>query len=249
MQQTGAIVDALKRALKARGVTYAQVAQALRLSEPTVKRMFASGNFTLARFEQICNLTRTTIGELARSAEGDKDEVSQLTPEQERAIMADRKLLLVALCALNHLTLEQMVQAYSLTKAECIGLLARLDRIKFLELLPGNRIKLRLTRAFSWLPNGPIQQYFKARAQRDYFASHFDRPGELLLVVNAMISAPSSETTMARLRRVANELTETHHAEAHLPLGERRPLTLIVAMRPWELEEFRDLRRRSTPRT
>jgi hypothetical protein len=249
VQQTTAIVDALKRALKGRAITYAQVAKALRLSEPSVKRMFASGHFTLARLEQICDLAHTTIGDLARSAEGDKDEVSQLTAEQERAIMSDRKLLLVALCALSHLTLEQMLQTYALSKTECIGLLVKLDRIKFLELLPGNRIKLRLTRAFSWLPNGPIQQYFKARAQREYFGSNFDRPGELMLVVNSVVSTASSETTMGRLRRVANELTETHHAEAHLPLGERRPLTLIVAMRPWELEEFRDLRRRASSRT
>jgi transcriptional regulator with XRE-family HTH domain len=244
MQQTEAIVEALKRALKARGITYAQAAQALGLSEPSVKRLFATGSFTLERLEQICELARTSIGELARAAEVGKDEVSQLTPEQERAIMADPKLLLVALCALNRLGLEQIVQAYAISKAECIALLVKLDRIKFLELLPNNRIKLRVTRAFSWLPNGPIQQYFKARAQREYFASNFDRAGEVMLLVNAMLSKASSEQIIARLRRIANEFAEMHHADAHLPLGERRPASLIVAIRPWELEEMRALRRK-----
>ena len=244
MQQTEAIVEALKRALKARGITYAQAAQTLGLSEPSVKRLFATGSFTLERLEQVCELARTSIGELARAAEGDKDEVSQLTAEQERAIMADPKLLLVALCALNHLTLEQIVQAYALSKTECIALLVKLDRIKLLELLPNNRIKLRVTRAFSWLPNGPIQQYFKARAQREYFASPFDRAGEVMLLVNGMLSKASSEQMIARLRRIANEFAEMHHADAHLPLGERRPASLIVAIRPWELEEMRALRRR-----
>jgi transcriptional regulator with XRE-family HTH domain len=244
MQQTLAIVEALKRALKARGVTYAQVARALDLSEPSVKRMFASGHFTLERLEQACELARTSITELARAVEGGRDDVSQLTAEQERAIMSDRKLLLVALCALNHLTLEQMVQAYTLTKAECIVLLVKLDRIQLLELLPGNRIKLRVTRAFAWLPNGPIQQYFKARAQSEYFASSFDRPGELMLMVNGMLTRASADAVAAKLRRVANEFTQTHHDEAHLPLGERRAVSLVMAIRPWELEEFRDLRRR-----
>jgi hypothetical protein len=244
MQQTLAIVEALKRTLKARGITYATVAQSLGLSEPSVKRMFASGHFTLDRLEQACELARTTISDLVRAAEGTKDEVSQLTPDQERAIMSDRKLLLVALCALNHLTVEQIVQTYALTRAECVALLVKLDRIQFLELLPGDRIKLRVTRAFSWLPGGPIQQYFKARAQREYFASSFDRTGEMMLVVNGMLTGASAEAVAAKLRRIANEFTETHHSEAHLPLGQRRAVSLVIAVRPWELEEFRDLRRR-----
>jgi hypothetical protein len=158
--------------------------------------------------------------------------------------MADPKLLAVALCALSHITLEQMVQTYALSKTECIGLLLKLDRIKFLELLPNNRIKLRVTRAFTWLPNGPIQQYFKARAQREYFASSFDRPSETMLLVNGMLSKASSEAVIARLRRIANEFADLHHADAHLPLGERRPASLLLAIRPWELEDLRALRRR-----
>ena len=113
--------------------------------------------------------------------------------------MADRRLLLVALCALNHLSLEQIAQTYTLSKAECIQLLVQLDRIGFLELLPNNLIKLRVTRAFSWLPDGPIQQYFKARAQHEYFASSFAGPGELMLVVNGMLSRASNNTVVARL--------------------------------------------------
>jgi transcriptional regulator with XRE-family HTH domain len=245
MQQTLAIVEALKRTLKARGITYAQVARSLRLSEPSVKRLFASGHFTLDRLEQVCELAHTTIADLARSVDGSKDEVARLTPAQERAIMADRRLLLVALCALNHLSIEQIVQTYTLTRAECIALLVKLDRIQFLELLPGDRIKLRVTRAFSWLPNGPIHQYFQSRAQNEYFASDFDRAGEMMLVVNGMLSRASADAVAAKLRRIANEFTETHHAEAHLPLGQRRAVSLVVAVRPWELEEFRHLRRRT----
>jgi hypothetical protein len=34
-----------------------------------------------------------------------------------------------------------------------------------------------------------------------------------------------------------------NHHDAHLPLGERRAATLILAMRPWEVEELQALRR------
>ena len=140
--------------------------------------------------------------------------------------------------------LFRSVDTYALSKTECIGLLLQLDRIKFLELLPNNRIKLRVTRAFTWLPNGPIQQYFKTRAQREYFASSFDRPGETMLLVNGVLSKASSEAVINRLRRIAKEFADMHHADAHLPLGERRPASLLLAIRPWELEDLRALRRR-----
>jgi transcriptional regulator with XRE-family HTH domain len=248
MKQTVAVVDALKRALRARGVTYAEVAKALRLSEASVKRLFSSGHFTLERFEQVCELARTSLSELAKSMDSGSEDISQLTLEQEREIMGDRKLLLVALCALNHLSLEQITHAYDVSKPECIRLLVTLDRIKLLELLPNNRIKLRVTRAFSWRPNGPIQQYFKARAQNEFFGSRFDQPGELMLLVNGMLSKASTEAIIAKLRRIANEVAELHHADAHRPLGERRASSLLVALRPWELDEFRELRRKQPPR-
>ena len=50
------ITEALKRCLKARGMTYASLAVALELSEASVKRLFSSGSFTLKRVEQICRV-------------------------------------------------------------------------------------------------------------------------------------------------------------------------------------------------
>jgi hypothetical protein len=244
VKQMEAVVEALKRALKSRGVTYAQVASGLGLSQASVKRMFSTGHFTLARFEQVCDLAHTSITELARELDGGKEEVEKLTLQQERSIMADRKLLLVAICALSHLSLEQIIHTYSLSKAECIQLLVQLDRIGFLELLPNNVIKLRVTRAFSWLPDGPIQQYFKSRAQPEYFGSSFSKPGELMLVSSGVLSAASTSAVIARLRRIANEFTDLHHGDAGLPLGERRAATMVLAIRPWELQAFKDLRRK-----
>ena len=243
MAESSTLVESLKRALRARRISYAQVAIVLDLSEASVKRLFSRGGFTLERFEQICRLAGTSMMELAREADRGKDIVSQLTLEQERAIMRDRKLLLMAVCVLNNLSLDAIVGTYAITKAEGIRLLLELERIRFLELLPENRIRLRVTHTFTWLPNGPIQQYFKAKAQNEYFRAHFDGAGETMLLVNGMLNAAGSSLMLSKLRRLANEFAEMHENQKHLPLGERRPCTLLLAQRPWELEDFRELRR------
>jgi len=51
MGQRTQIVAELKRALRARGLTYAQVAKHLQLSEASVKRLFAAGDLSLERLK------------------------------------------------------------------------------------------------------------------------------------------------------------------------------------------------------
>jgi hypothetical protein len=243
MTETDALIDGLKRALRARGLTYAHVGKKLRLSEASIKRLFSKGGFSLERFEQACALAGTSVLELAKEAAKESEAVSQLTLEQERAIMRDRKLLLVAVCALNHLDVEDIVSLYQLSKADCVRLLLELQKIRFLELLPENKIRLRVTHTFTWLPNGPIQQYFKAKAQNEYFAAHFDKPAETMLLVNAMLTPQSIALMNSKLRRLANEMAELHEEHKRLRMGERRSVTLLLALRPWELQDFTDLRR------
>lgn len=244
MAQTTSLVEALKRELKARGITYAQVARSIGMSEASVKRMFSQESFTLKRFDEICQFARVDIADLARAAETRKREISQLTLEQEREIVGNRKLFLVAVCALNHCSFEQILDTYDLAEPELVRLLARLDKLKFIELLPGNRIRLLVSRTFSWLPDGPIQQFFKTQAQHEFFRSRFDGEGELMLFVNGMLSRASSAAMIEKLKRVANEFSERHNDDLPLPIEQRFGNSLLVAIRPWNMQAFRELERK-----
>ena len=103
--------------------------------------MFSRRDFTLKRLDDICRCAQIEFSELARAVVRDETLISHLTLEQEKEIVSDRKLFLVAVCALNHVTFDQIVETYDISTAECVQLLARLDRLKFIELLPGNRIE------------------------------------------------------------------------------------------------------------
>src|SRR5918996_3398063 len=149
MAHTAALVEVLKRELRARGITYANLAPRLQLSEASVKRMFSRRDFTLKRLDEICKHAEIDFSELARAVVREETLISHLSLEQEKEIVADRKLFLVAVCALNHVTFDQIVESYDISAAECVQLLARLDRLRFLELQPGNRIKLLVSRTFA----------------------------------------------------------------------------------------------------
>ena len=248
MSQAVEVVEALKRSLKAKNLTYAHVARELKMSEASVKRMFSSYSFTLERFEQVCQLAGLGLTELAREVDSEKNFISHLTLEQERDVVGNGKLFLVAVCALNHMSLEQIIATYEISKSEGIQFLLTLDKIKFLELMPRNRIKLKVSPNFAWLPNGPILQYFRKQAQHEYFRSDFDGPNEVIMVINAMLSPASSAQMIAKLRKVAGEFSDLHNDDKQLLIGERRPASVVLALRPWELDAFNKLRRKRRPK-
>lgn len=238
-----ALVDALKRVLKSRGLTYADIAGGLGLSEASVKRIFSRRDFTLERIDEICRIAGVDFAELARAASEERASKEHLTVEQETEIVSDPKLLLVALCAVNNWTLDEIVRTYDLTRAECTRCLARLDRLRIIELAPGDRIRPLISRTFSWRPGGPIQRFFHARIEAEYLGSRFDRPDELFLFASGMLSRASSAELVTRLRRVARDFAEQHREDLALPLASRVGTSLLVALRPWEPRAFRQLRR------
>jgi transcriptional regulator with XRE-family HTH domain len=248
MAYSAAFVDALKRQLKSRNVTYGELARALHLSEATLKRMFSRRDFTLKRFDEICEAAKIDFSELVRSLTREQTLLTRLTLEQEKEIVSDEKLFLVAVCAVNYVTFDQILEQYDITPAECIRLLTRLDHLKFLELQPGNRIRMLVSRAFSWHPNGPIQRYFNEHAHHEFFRSGFDGADEFLVVLNGLLSKSSAAAILDVLKRTAREFADRTSDDARLPLGERSPMSLCVAIRHWELAAFAKLRRPRTTR-
>jgi transcriptional regulator with XRE-family HTH domain len=244
MSASAALIDTLKRELKAQGVTYAAVARALGMSEASVKRMFSRKDFTLKRLDQVLDFAGLELAELTRSLERRDRLVSRLTPQAEKAIVADKRLVLVALRVLHQWPVEKIIRTYSMSEAECIRHLVRLDRMGIIRLLPGNRYRLLLSRTFSWIPDGPFQGFFKAQAQNEYFRTRFDGPDELMLFVTGRLSKSSREAMLVRLRRVANEFADLHSDDTRRPFDECTAMHMLVAIRPWELSKFSEMQRK-----
>lgn len=243
MVQSQRMVDALKQALKTRGVSYAQVGDHLGLSLSSVKRLFASGALSLERLESVCDLAGLDLLELARLADARRLRVSSLTAAQERELVDDPALLLVAVCAMNRWSFEKILGRYRLGVPQLVALLARLDRMGLIELLPGNRIRLRVARNFAWLPDGPIHRHFVARVQSEFLSGAFAPERDLHRFAWGMLSAESAtvlRTKMEELMDAFDDLTRGDEVRA----GDAASGTcLLVALRQWEPTAFRAMRR------
>lgn len=242
MGQSADLLLALKRELRARRLTYAMLAAKMGMAESTVKRMFARGNLNLSRLEAICEFAEIDYGSLVRGRVNDEKLVTSLTVEQEGELIDDSKLFLVAVCLMNLLSFDEILEIYALTAPEVIGCMTRLDRIGFVRLLPHNRYRLLLARTFSWVPNGPIQQSFKANAP-SFFNSDFGGSDEMLVFLNARLTPEHLSGFLDRLKRVARDFSDQHSEDSVYAHQLRRPVSLLIAARPWHMEFMDELLR------
>lgn len=243
MSTTADLVIALKKELKAAQMTYADLARHLDLAESSVKRMFARGDMPLSRIDAICRAIGLDFADLARRIADSQPLLQEMTLEQETAVVADRKLLLMAICVLSQWTLEQITSTYRVSTSEGIGYLAQLDRIGIIELRPGNRYRLRLAKTFRWRARGPVMDYFRENAVLDYFGGRFDQPGEGMLLVHGSIAKHLAPGFVERLQRLAQDFSQQHLQDQKLAPEQREGYTMVLAMRSWELATFSLLRR------
>ena len=246
MAQTPALIDTLKQVLKDHGLTYRQVADKLEMSEANVKRMFARRRMTLDRLEAICRLIPMELSDLFHLFEESRHQISHLTLEQEEELVRDPLLLLVAVSVRNRLGFEDILTNYRISESECIRCLAALDRLKVIDLLPGNRIKLRIDEDFRWLPNGPIERFFEKRILSQFLRAGFHGELETRLFVFGLLGEDSVKLLRRRLETISREFADLHRQDSHLPLKDRRTIGLFLAMRPWEAEVFRPYSRRQS---
>jgi hypothetical protein len=153
----------------------------------------------------------------------------------------------MATCCLSQWTFEQIVTTYAYSDAEAVSYLAQLDRLGIIELRPLNRYRLLVAKTFRWRPNGPVMDYFRHHVAADYFDAAFDGEGEMLMLVHGQVGRSLAMAFNERLQRVAQDFAQQHLADQKLPPDQKRPYTLLIGMRSWLFEAFRDLRRVPPP--
>lgn len=243
LSQSGQLVDTLKLELRKQRITYRQVAQKLDLAEASVKRLFAEKSFSLKRLEQVCEMLNMDFHDLVMQMEKNVELTTELTLEQEKELVSDIKLLLMAHFLVNKHDFPSIIENYEISETEGIRLLARLDRMKIIELQPGNRVKLLISPNFNWIRNGPIQRFFEQTVQSEFFESSFDGPGELRIFSSGMLSRDAGIEAIKKIKHLVKEVNELIIASETLPADQRFGTSMLVAMRPWEVKAFRNLRR------
>ncbi|HKT73025.1 MAG TPA: helix-turn-helix transcriptional regulator [Steroidobacteraceae bacterium] len=231
------IVTELKRALRESDVTYAEVARKLGLSLASVKRLFSTGDFTLQRVDAICDLIGVRLAEILERAHERSAPEKQLTVGQEQQIVADPKLFFVTWLVLNRTPFEEIVRDYRFGERDVLGYFIKLDRLKVIELQPGNRVRLLVNRQFSWRAGGPVQKYVHQKLLREFFASHFSGPQDEFFFHGRAVTENALSQLKRALRNAARECVEIIERDrTGRAMG--KGAALVLALRPWKYSGF-----------
>ncbi len=239
MSESYALIKELKRQLKLSGLHYVDVAQHLEVSEGTVKRLLAEGHqISLERLEHICQLIGLEMAELFKLAASHNKGLESLTLEQEKHLIEDKALLLIAICVLNGYQFEQIIDQYTFCESELVQKLAQLDRLSIIDLLPGNKIRLRVSPTFQWQTGGPIQRFFQQQVQEAFFQSYFSAEDEKLSMATGLMSIPTNKKLQHKLQKVIDEFYQACQSDNSLEMREKHGTSLVIAMRRWTFPLF-----------
>ena len=238
------LVEALKACLKARGLTYGALAKRLGLSEPTVKRMFSRGSFTLERIERILEVIELDLQELARLAREGSPAPAELTQEQELGLARDERLFSVFWLVQNQWSFAEIVAGFAISRAELTAAYARLEHLQLIRWGPGERARLLVRRDFRWRDGGPVKKTYGPRVMSEFLAARFKQPLEFLRFESRQMSPESAALLKRRLERLALDFNELAEADSAAPGGKRIGVALLAACRPWEFSAVHGLKRR-----
>ena len=237
------IVATLKQQLKLRGITYKALAERLQLSESAIKNMFATGNLSLKRLDELCEVLELDIGELVSIADVHEPRLEELSVEQEQELVTDNRLLLVVYCLVNYWSVDEIVERYEITEKDYRSILLRLNRLALIELQPNDRVRLLISSNFRWRKNGPIERFFRSRVQEEFFNADFTEDGAIRVVKNGMLSKKAQIELVDRLRSIGEQFDDVARDERKLPARQRQGTTMVLAIRNWFFAGFRELER------
>ena len=243
MSQIKQVTQRLKQLLKEQGMTYKSLSEQLRLSEASIKRCFSQQSFTLERLEQVCEALGLTLSDVFIQVAQTQPRVSQLSQAQERELLENPRLLLAAVCVRDGWQFNEIIDYYDISEPEAVRLMVKLDRLKLIEFLPGNRYRLLIAQDFRWIPGGPLERFMEQEVMVKFMAPKKNEPWAFRFYLRGRYSASSVEIIQRRLNQLTREAAELNEEDARLPISERTHMGLLMAMRPWEPSLFEAMRR------
>lgn len=245
MNQTTALLETLKKYLKAQGITYQQLANEMELSEASVKRMFSKKVISLVRLEEICRILHIDFYDLAvMDRERHRKPDKMLTVEQEQVLVNDEKLFIFLYFLVNGWKVPLIIQDYDYSESDAIQMLGKLEKLGILEHHPNYRVRLLISKNVFWQPKGPVWHAYQKLVTEDFLASPFGSPNERYLFSPGQLSETSLRLICKKIDNLIKEFNQLAEMDAARPLKNRRSTAIFIGFRSWVFTRIANLHRR-----
>lgn len=231
MSEASLMLEAFKRTLKAKGVTYKELAKKLSLSEASVKRLFSEESFSLKRFEEAAAAVNISLSEIMKSIDSHLTELPRvLTEDQEQLLADNEKLFSLFYLLLNGATIAHLKKNFKGSLIEVEKLLLLLDKSSLIELHSEKKYKFLTSPNLIWRANGPLRRKFEGQVKEEFMDGDFSSPNSMLKFVNGRIAKSSLE----HFSRQVEKLLRSYEQLVEVGGQDVDNISFLVAFRPFE---------------
>jgi transcriptional regulator with XRE-family HTH domain len=228
------LLRTLKNIFKSRGLLYQHVAEAIGVSETTVKRYLTGHGLTVDILERLCRVAELRISDLVAVVREAEAELPPLTHADEERLAAEPFLAcLFYFIAKGHS--PQSLQAdFKLNDAEMNRYLTRLDRWGLIQLYPFNRIRMKVSPLSQVERGGPL-----ARSARqdslEGMVHTFDLCNDVWSFSIDKLSTASVEKATRLLREFTDALAKIAEEDRALSRESAEYHGVFVLMKPIDI--------------
>ena len=145
------LLETLKRALRNRRITYAQLADELGMSESGIKKLLTADDVSLSRLSAICDVLGVSVVDVVSEAASPAPTVFVPDEGQRAAFIAEPRLLVVLWALGEHKgDVESTRARLGLDRRTMRRLVRKLARVETIEVLDADRVRLRYPESTDW---------------------------------------------------------------------------------------------------
>lgn len=244
MNETKRMLETLKRCLRARGMTYRRLGQALGLSESSVKRLFCDESFTLTRLERVCSALDMSVADLARMTAGAtagrsvQAQPYGLTLEQERTLASNASLLACFYLLLNGHSVDVTERRLGLSQRAMRTFLGKLAAARLLDVDAKRSVRLHARLPIAWRPDGPVRKLYERQVRAEFLQGAFGAANEALTFHSAELSPASVRILLRKLEKLGADFADLAALDIQVPSRDKTSVALLLACRPWVFSMF-----------
>ncbi len=137
------LIKELKNILKKKGIKYSQLADQLKMSESSVKRLMTAVDGPFSKIEAICEVAGLSFFDLVAFCKEERAINFVLTAEQERFFSHNTHYFyFFHLLHEENFTIKQIMERYQLNQHSISQYLKKLEELGLLERHPGDKVKI-----------------------------------------------------------------------------------------------------------
>lgn len=158
----------IKNKARAKGISQAQLAQSLNVSLPTIKRWFGGGTLTIQSLQQLSAEIGISLTEIFSSIEESSTQGFAYTNEQELFFSNSLEYLAFFDNLLRGHSPAKIQKKFKINDKKLVMYLSKLDKLKLIEWLPKNKVKLLVNGEPIWRKDGLLSKKLRNDIFKDF---------------------------------------------------------------------------------